>query len=126
MNKRRCLISALCVFLGLGSCSNVSFFSAVELRELLEKEGPIQIIDIRSPQKFADGHLKGAKNIPIKKNFKERVSSFDRKTPLLVYCGRGLKTDEAVEILQNLRFRKIYVLRDGLNVWEEEGFPLEK
>ena len=88
---------------------------------------PAIIIDLREVSSFTAGHIKGAENIPFKKdNFKERVSSYDRKAPILIYCGKGLKTSEAALLLRQSGFTDIYTLEGGFESWKNMGYEISE
>ena len=67
---------------------------------------PSIIIDVRSPQEFATGHVKGAINIPLDQ-LQQRIDSVEgveRTTPVLVYCQSGGRSAVACSMLAQLGF----------------------
>jgi rhodanese-related sulfurtransferase len=60
-------------------------FSVSEVRRLLE-EGA-QLVDVLGDDEFANDHLPGAINIPLKRLDEKTVGGLDRERPVLVYCN---------------------------------------
>ena len=84
------------------------------------------ILDVRTPEEFAESHLPGAVNINWKsKDFKEKVASLDKSKTYLVHCAR-CPQPAACEQLTKLDFPKIYNLDGGITAWQCAGKPTEK
>lgn len=64
------------------------------------------IIDVRSPQEYATGHVKGAINIPYELIAQQigTLSGVEQTTPLLLYCLSGARSAVACGILAQLGF----------------------
>jgi len=86
-----------------------------------------QLIDVRTPKEFEQGHLKNAQNIHLyDQDFAQRIDKLDKKQTVYVYCKAGGRSAEAVEIMQNHGFENIIELQGGTDSWSETGLPLEK
>jgi len=73
------------------------------------------IIDVRSKREFRETHLNGAINIPlpeIKRNIEKYVNNKQKK--ILICCEYGIRSKQAVEILENLDYTQVYNLKGGL------------
>ena len=89
--------------------------------------GNVQLIDVRTPKEFKQGHLKNAKNIHLyEQDFGTQIDKLDKKEPVYVYCKAGGRSAEAIEILQNHGFESIIELDGGTDSWSEAGKPLEQ
>ena len=64
----------------------------------LVAEGAL-LLDVRSPQEFAAGHIDGAKNIPVDE-LPRRIAGLDPATPIVVYCQSGMRSARAKKALQ--------------------------
>ncbi|MCH6199403.1 rhodanese-like domain-containing protein [Aquiflexum sp. LQ15W] len=85
------------------------------------------ILDIRTPEEIAEGHIEGATFINwTGGNFEEEVSKLNRKKTYYVYCRSAKRTIPATEKMMGLGFKKIYMLEGGLNNWVESGKPVTK
>lgn len=70
---------------------------------------PAHIIDVRSPQEFAAGHLKGALNIPLDQiqQRPEAVDGLEKSSEVLVYCRSGARSAVACSILAQQGFKRV-------------------
>ena len=67
-----------------------------------------QVIDVRTPEEFAAGHLEGATNLDVQvDDFEERVSELPRDTSYVVYCVSGRRATGAVEQMTALGFSDV-------------------
>jgi rhodanese-related sulfurtransferase/DNA-binding transcriptional ArsR family regulator len=94
--------------------------------ELLERarDGLVTVIDVRPPEEYAQGHVRGAINIPLGE-LKARLDELPRDREIVAYC-RGpwcVLSFEAVARLRDagLRARR---LQDGLPEWRRAGLPV--
>jgi rhodanese-related sulfurtransferase len=85
------------------------------------------ILDIRTPEEFADGHIDGAININFRAdNFTSEMNKLDKNKTYFVYCRTGNRSYEAVNIMAGLNFRSILRLSDDILGWKAAGLPLVK
>lgn len=64
------------------------------------------LIDVRTPEEFATGHLEGALNLPVElAGFAEAVADLDPDAEYLVYCRSGRRADVAIEYMTGLGLR---------------------
>ncbi len=95
-------------------------------KKLKEVKGPI-LIDVRTADEYAQGHLANAKLIDIRSNdFKSQASKLDKTKPVFVYCKAGIRSSSAVDILSKLGFKEIYDLGGGITAWQQANKPIEK
>lgn len=82
-----------------------------------------QIIDVRTPQEFASGHLDNAVNIDwLGDNFVANVEKLNKTKPVFVYCKTSNRSPQAAKKLEELGFTTIYNMQGGLLKWDAEGF----
>ena len=62
------------------------------------------LIDVREPGEFAAGHIPGAVNMPLSGS---RNLSFDKDTPLYLYCLRGSRSLKASAILKGQGYTNV-------------------
>ena len=87
----------------------------------------VTIVDVRTPQEFADGHIEGAVNIPVElPDFMDRVSELDPSGTYAVYCRSGNRSQPAVAGMSSIGINGIYELESGTTGWTTEGQPLVK
>ena len=85
------------------------------------------VIDVRTSVEFAEGHIKGAINIDYyRQTFSDEIGNLDRDKTYLVYCRTGNRSTNALHKIEELGFKEIYHLSDGIVTWNEEGLPVVK
>jgi len=115
----------------LASFSGVSAqkiqLNSPEVKEVLKKNTSIVILDVRTPEEFAAGHLKGAKNIDIKQpDAYSKLDKLNPKTTYLVYCRTNHRSGMAVEHMMQKGFKNVYQMMDGFPGWAANNFFNEK
>jgi rhodanese-related sulfurtransferase len=91
-------------------------------RQLME--APVQIVDVRGPDEYRAGHLKGVINIPLPV-LKGKMAELDKDMDVLVYCASGMGSVLAAGMLQAEGF-KVYHMDGGVIDWVDAGYPLIK
>ncbi|WP_022867968.1 rhodanese-like domain-containing protein [Schaalia vaccimaxillae] len=83
------------------------------------------IIDVRTPEEFAEGHLDGAINIDIKgENFAEEIAKLDRDGSYAVHCKMGMRAQNAVDQMTELGFVDATNLLTLADASETLGVPV--
>jgi rhodanese-related sulfurtransferase len=97
-----------------------------ELRSLLE-QGGTQLVEVLPDQEYAEEHLPGAINIPLKSLDGDAVSELDRSRPIVVYCWDELwdMSPRAAWQLEALGFQDVYDFVAGKAEWIAHRLPLE-
>ena len=86
-------------------------------------EPKVQVVDVRTPGEFADGHIPGAINIDVRSvGFDKQISTLDKASPVAVYCRSGRRSKIAASKLSKLGF-VVYDLDNGVVNWNG---PLEQ
>ena len=94
--------------------------TAQEAAELMESETGYIVLDVRTPQEYAERHIPGAINVPnetIGSTAPEQLP--DRKQLILVYCRSGNRSKQAADKLAALGYTNI-VEFGGINSWQGE------
>lgn len=87
----------------------------------------VQIIDVRTPEEFAEGHIERAKNIPVQQaDFADRLAQLDPNGVYAVYCRSGNRSKPAVAQMNAAGITAIYELSEGTNGWTAAGQPLTR
>ncbi|NOR36998.1 MAG: rhodanese-like domain-containing protein [Woeseiaceae bacterium] len=88
--------------------------AAVEAVALINNDATV--IDLRSADAFARGHIVNAKNIPFDE-FDSRKDSLDKSTPIVAVCDAGINSNKAVALLRQSGFESAYGLKGGMGAW---------
>lgn len=102
--------------------TKVSYLDPEELNEAIKAQAPLYIIDIRSAQEYAKGHIAGAINIPFDDLEKRRGDVKERKA--VVVGSNELQEFQASVQLFDMLLVSPYVMRQAMPGWESKGFPM--
>lgn len=95
-----------------------------EARELIES-GKVHVIDVRTPEEYALGHIPNAKLIPVDQ-IMARAKELPPEGGVLFVCSVGQRSALAAEIVAALgRADELYNLEGGTEAWAAKGLPLE-
>ncbi|MBC7804427.1 MAG: rhodanese-like domain-containing protein [Candidatus Parcubacteria bacterium] len=85
------------------------------------------VVDLRSAEDYAKGHILGAKNFPLP-DLERRATELDRHKakPLILHCGDGNRSSGAVAKLRAKGFGSLHNLSGGYAAWVQAGLPVEK
>jgi len=104
---------------------NVSLISPQELKDKLGED--IQLIDVRTPQEFVEGHLNGAILIDyFNADFMNKMSKLDKSKDLYIYCRSGNRSGKAAKKLESMGFPKVYDLKGGILNWNQNNMKVVK
>ena len=99
----------------------------VPAKELLQrvKQGLVTVLDVRPPEEYAQGHIRGAINVPVTE-LKKKLHQIPAGQEVVAYC-RGPYCLLAYEAVQVLRKKGIKArrLEDGYPEWKSAGLPVE-
>src|SRR6478735_511206 len=63
-------------------------------------ERDVVLLDVRTPEEYAAGHLEGATNLPLADpDFADEVADLDTDTTYAVYCRTGTRSQKAMEVM---------------------------
>ena len=81
------------------------------------------IIDVRTPEEFAAGHLKGAVNMDVENpaQFQAQVAELDPTQTYALYCHTGNRSGVAKDYLTGAGFTSVYDLAGGIEAWSNDG-----
>ena len=69
------------------------------------KAAGAQIVDVRTPEEFAQGHVPGSLNIPLDQ-LQARLAEIDRDGPVLLCCASGGRSGMARQFLEREGFQQ--------------------
>ena len=105
----------------------ISNISIEELYERLDTEDePPLLIDVRTPQEYYGGHIKGTKLLPLGEliNNTDVINDFKDKE-IVSICHSGSRSMMAAQILERVGFKDIRNLTGGMMTWHRKGFPVK-
>jgi rhodanese-related sulfurtransferase len=96
-----------------------------ELKQQLDEGANLELVDVRRPGEFADGHVPKAANLTLA-HIEEQLAKLDPKRPTAVICQGGYRSSAAASILQRAGFLDVYNVIGGTAAWTGAGYSLEK
>ncbi|MDO6525757.1 rhodanese-like domain-containing protein [Motilimonas sp. 1_MG-2023] len=120
-----CLLTLIILFTHSTVAKNsVPVVSQSELVAWQQSEKPMQLLDVRTPAEFAQGHIKGAINIPYDQ-LDQQLASLDKDTEIVVYCRSGRRAAIAEDVLMSNGLLKVSHLEGDMLGWQAKGLPVE-
>ncbi|HAR99714.1 MAG: Rhodanese-related sulfurtransferase [Candidatus Moranbacteria bacterium GW2011_GWC2_37_73] len=104
--------------------AKVLYLDPAELNDAITQKVPIYIIDVRSKEQFAEGHIAEAKNIPFEELEKRRNEITEKK--VIVVGLNELQEFQASVQMYDMLLVSPYVMRTAMTGWKDKGFPLVK
>ncbi|MFY9511023.1 MAG: rhodanese-like domain-containing protein [Rubrivivax sp.] len=96
------------------------------LREMRQSGRPVSIVDVRSAEEFAAGHVDGAVNIPADQ-LQARAAELPADTPIVTVCSfGGARSCGAAQRLRDLGHADTLPLRGGTKAWQEQDRATEQ
>jgi len=91
----------------------------------LAASSDVTVIDVRTPEEFAEGHLEGAQLIDIyEADFAQQIDALDRDGDYLVYCRSGNRSASATALMAQLGFTTVFELEGGMVAYDAAGLPV--
>lgn len=108
------VVAALFVGLFLVSCARQR---AVGVEAHRRVEAGAMLVDVRTPEEFAAGHLAGAVNIPVEELPRRFSELGSPEKPLVIYCRSGARSSRAERLLKERGFQDVFNL-GPMSAWE--------
>jgi len=90
-----------------------------------EPPSDLVILDVRTPEEFAEGHLDGAVMIDFYDlDFADQLAELDPDVPYLLYCRSGNRSGQTLAIMEELGFSDVADVDGGINQWQAAGLPV--
>jgi adenylyltransferase/sulfurtransferase len=109
-------------FCGVRDEGAIPGMSPQELKRRMDAGEPFELIDVREPFEYEIARIDGAKLIPLGE-IAERLDELEREQPIIAHCHSGMRSAQAVQLLQQRGFAKVYNLEGGIDAWSEQIDP---
>jgi len=109
-------------FCGMRDEQAIPEMSPHELKRRMDAREPFELIDVREPFEYEIARIDGAKLIPLGE-IGERLSELQRERPIIVHCHSGKRSAQAVGLLQQHGFTRVYNLEGGIDAWSDQIDP---
>ncbi len=108
---------------GLG-VNTIAQISVDDLSGLLNSRNDLQVIDVRQPGEYDNGHVPSAVNTPLAR-VGDRAPDLDPNRRTAVICGSGFRSSAATSVLERLGFKNLLNVLGGTVAWINAGYPVE-
>jgi phage shock protein E len=111
---------------GISGISGISTIS-VDAAATIAADPPsdLVVLDLRTPEEFAEGHLDGAVLIDFyDADFADQLAELDPTLPYLVYCRSGNRSGQAMSVMAELGFTSAFDVDGGILAWAAAGLPV--
>jgi rhodanese-related sulfurtransferase len=98
--------------------------SSSEAKARIDGSNPPYLLDVREPHEFKDGHIPGARLVPLG-DLAARLSDMPRDREILVVCRSGNRSSRATKQLNKAGLKAIN-LQGGMIGWQRAGYPIRK
>ena len=117
----------------LEAAEGTTRIAPADLQQRIERDdASLVVMDVRSAEEFAAGHVPGAINIPhnqLPARIAELLSVMEKSaadTDVVVYCEVGARAEKAAASLKDNGFTRLLHLQGDMKDWRESRRPLEK
>ena len=125
--KRAIYLIAMTMCISQASGCNINDIPSVSAPEFEQqiKVDSVQLLDVRTPEEYAEGHIAGAVNIDVQSDDFQPTArqELSKDSTILVYCRSGRRSLDAAEILARLGYRVVN-LKGGILDWQASGLPV--
>ena len=104
----------------------IQVVTSEEMQTLLSLDD-VQLIDVRTPEEYAEGYIANFQNIDFfSETFDADILKLDKNKPVILYCKKGGRSAKCAEKMLEAGFVKIYDLQGGISKWEHDGHAVVK
>lgn len=122
------VVAAVAVVLTACSSSTASIETVPpqDAADELTSDSEAVLLDIRTPEEFAEARIPGAVNIDFyAADFADQLAQLDPEGNYVVYCRSGNRSSQAMPIFEDLGFASVTDVDGGIVAWYEAGLPVE-
>jgi rhodanese-related sulfurtransferase len=82
------------------------------------------ILDVRTPEEFAEGHIENAATLDYySESFRDDLNKLDKNKTYITHCRSGSRSGKTINMMKELGFKEAYNMLGGIVEWKEKGFP---
>lgn len=104
--------------------SNGSVLSAKDAKARIDTDKALFVLDVRQPDEFREGHIAGAKLIPLNE-LPNRLNELPKDREVLCVCRSGARSSAAAGQLSRAGYTAIN-MQGGMIAWQQAGLPIKK
>jgi rhodanese-related sulfurtransferase len=89
------------------------------LKELRQSRADLTLVDVRDPWELEICRIEGCINLPLPQ-LAIQMPDLDKDAAIVLYCHHGIRSRNAVLILQQKGFRNVASLKGGIEAWSQQ------
>ncbi|MCP4600465.1 MAG: rhodanese-like domain-containing protein [Proteobacteria bacterium] len=102
------------------------YISIDEVHQRVQAKDPdMLLINVSDEEFYSLGHIEGSLKIPWDV-LDENLDKVDSKKHIVIYCRRGVRSENAYNTFEENSYELFWVMEDGLETWISKGYPTEK
>jgi hydroxyacylglutathione hydrolase len=113
---------------GMKAWENAGFdleqIGEMTVHDIKAAKAEIQVIDVRSPSEWEEGHIPGAIHIFLPE-LREKAARLAKRKPIAVYCDSGYRASIGASILKQEGFQAVSNVPGSWQAWKKARFPIE-
>jgi rhodanese-related sulfurtransferase len=87
--------------------------------------GELDVVDVREPHEWAQGHLAGSRLVPLGR-LRASTRALMPRDGIIFICAAGVRSMTAAKLAEAIGFGRLYNLTGGTRAWTAAGLPLSK
>ena len=103
----------------------VKEIDAAELKDMMDSDENIQLLDVRSQEEFAQGFIEGGELVPLH-TIPLKVNDLSKDKTIVIYCRSGARSAQACMFLSQNTDIEAINLRGGIISWSQAGFDVAR
>jgi thioredoxin len=118
-------LTALLISCGSTSSNGQIKLDAVDFDMQIKQTANPQILDVRTPNEYSNGHIENSRNLNIYANdFNQKLDLLNKSDTIFVYCKAGGRSSDASRRLVAKGFKNVYDLNGGILKWKRAKLPV--
>ncbi len=85
------------------------------------------ILDVRTPEEFAEERIEDTINLDYYADtFEDELNKLDKNKPYVIYCRSGMRSGVTLDLMKELGFKEVYNILGGMIAWKADVLPTIK
>lgn len=106
---------------------NITLKEALTLIENNRDNPNFVILDVRTPEEFAEERIENTINLDYYTDtFEDELNKLDKNKPYVIYCRSGMRSGVTLDLMKDLGFKEVYNILGGILAWKADVLPTIK
>ncbi len=98
---------------------SIKQLTALELKQEIDANDHLVLLDVREPFEFNYAHIPGSRLIPLAQ-LPGRIAELDASKETVVICHHGMRSMQAANVLLHFGFQRVGNLQGGIDAWSRD------